>query len=212
MSRLADHDAGDRTLHNPFSTRRVRPGAMPYFFSGGIGTATILERLAGSAWRGEIVGPHGSGKSTLLATLLPAIEAAGRTPRLIALHDGQRRLPESLGRMPGLDARSLLVIDGYEQLGRWQRWRLARFCRRRGCGLLVTTHASVGLPTIVETGTTAELARQLIERLTPGERWIDDRELAACFAQHQGNLREVLFDCYDRYSQRQATEKKSAGD
>ena len=59
----------------------------------------LVERLAAFAWRGQIVGPHGSGKSTLLATLLPAIEERGRHPWLIALHDGQRRLPERLERM-----------------------------------------------------------------------------------------------------------------
>ena len=110
--------------HNPFATRHVRPGAIPYCFPPGIDAARLVERLAAAGWRGQIVGPHGSGKSTLLATLLPAIEGRGRHPRLIALHDGQRRLPERLERMPTLDEPTVIVVDGYEQLGLWWRWRL----------------------------------------------------------------------------------------
>jgi hypothetical protein len=191
--------------HNPFATRHVRPGAIPFCFPPGIGAGQLVERLAASGWRGQIVGPHGSGKSTLLATLLRAIEDCGRRPLLIALHDGQRRLPDRPERMAILDERAVIVVDGYEQLGLWSRWRLDRLCRRRGYGLLVTAHRSVGMPLVLDTFTTPELAEQLIDRLTHGEARIDRREIAARFLAREGNLREVLFDCYDLY------EKQSAG-
>ena len=166
--------------------------------------AWLVERLAAAAWRGQIIGPHGSGKSTLLATLLPAIEAIGRRPRLIALHDRQRQLPERLDRLSAVDERAVVIVDGYEQLGRWQRWRLDRLCRRRRCGLLVTAHRSVGLPQLLETFTTLELAEQLVDQLSPGEARIDRREIAARFLAREGNLRELLFDCYDLYQKRSA--------
>ncbi len=51
---------------NPFCTRRIRPGALPYFFPPGASIETILQRFQDFAGWGEIVGPHGSGKSTLL--------------------------------------------------------------------------------------------------------------------------------------------------
>jgi hypothetical protein len=190
--------------HNPFATRHVRPGAIPYCFPPGADAARLVERLAAAAWRGQIIGPHGSGKSTLLATLLPVIEGRGRRPRLIALHDGQRRLPERLERIRAVDERAVVVVDGYEQLGLWRRWRLDRLCRRRRCGLLVTAHRSVGLPLVFETVTTPALAEQLVNRLTQGEAPIDCREIAACFLARQGNLRERLFDCYDLYRRRSA--------
>ncbi len=66
--------------HNPFATRHVRPGAIPYRFAPGSAAEGVVERLAAADWQGQIIGPHGSGKSTLLATLLPAIESAGRHP------------------------------------------------------------------------------------------------------------------------------------
>jgi len=198
--------------HNPFATRHVRPGALPYRFPTGVDAARLVERLAASAWRGQIIGPHGSGKSTLLATLLPAIEASGRRPRLIALHDGQRRLPDRLERIPVADERAIIIVDGYEQLGRWHRWRLDRLCRRREWGLLVTAHRPVGMPTVLETATTVELAEQLVNCLTQGEEGIDRQEIAARFQARQGNLREVLFDCYDLHRRRSgATGASTAG-
>ena len=194
--------APNNVEHNPFATRHVRPGAIPYYFPAGVDARQLVERLAAAGWRGQIVGPHGSGKSTLLATLLKAIEDGGRHPVLIALHDGQRRLPEPLEQMPALNERAVIVIDGYEQLDVWSRWRLDWLCRRRHYGLLVTAHRSVGLPLVLETSTTPELAEQLVNRLTDGEGRIDRREIAARFLAREGNLRELLFDYYDLYQKR----------
>ena len=124
-----------RTLENPFCTRRVRPGAIPFLFPAGEDAETLVGRLRQNGWWGEIVGAHGTGKSALLATLIPRIELAGRQPLLVELHDGQRRLPLDLDRDSRLRPPTLLVVDGYEQLSRWRRWLLKRLCRRRGWGL-----------------------------------------------------------------------------
>ena len=59
-----------------------------------------------NGWWGEILGPHGAGKSALLATLIPAVERAGRRPVLVELHDGQRRLPLDLSCGRRLSPRS----------------------------------------------------------------------------------------------------------
>lgn len=191
---------------NPFSAGKTRPGAVPFRFPVGQSAAAIVARLAENAWRGEIVGPHGSGKSTLLAALVPALEEAGREPLLIALHDGERALPKNvLPRRPR--AATQVIVDGYEQLGALARWRLRRRCRRHGCGLLVTAHESVGLPTIAVTATTAELARELARHLGGPTLNLRDEEIDACFARHGGNLRETLFALYDLYEERTEKEK-----
>src|ERR1700752_1716028 len=78
---------------NPFATRWVRPGAVPYHFTDGTNAPGLIASLKANHWRGAIIGPHGSGKSTLLATLVPLIKAAGRHVRAISLHDRQRALP-----------------------------------------------------------------------------------------------------------------------
>jgi hypothetical protein len=69
---------------------------MPYVFPPGQNAESLVDRLGQCGWRAEIVGPHGSGKSALLAALTAAIERAGPRTVLVALHDGQRRLPLDL--------------------------------------------------------------------------------------------------------------------
>ena len=199
MNELCDPASAE----NPFSTRHVRPGAIPYRFPAGQSTAGLVERLRNNHWRGQIVGPHGSGKSALVAALVAGIERAGRPTLLIELHDRQRRLPLSPGRMRGLALGTVVVVDGYEQLALWRRLVLKRFCRRRGLGLVATSHESVGLPDLCRTTTSLPLAREIVEQLlgedpspvTPGE--VNER-----FKLHRGNMREILFDLYDLYERR----------
>jgi hypothetical protein len=184
---------------NPFATRYVRPGAMPYVFADGESAEGVVERLAAGRWRGQIVGPHGTGKSTLLAALDGPLRRAGRTPYTIALRDRQRRLPSGWSadvRQAGAD---LVVIDGYEQLAWASRVLVALRCRASGWGLLVTAHADVGLPMVARTGADLQSAEQLVARLTAGTRGIDAQTLGECFADSQGNIREMLFALYDRW-------------
>jgi energy-coupling factor transporter ATP-binding protein EcfA2 len=188
---------------NPFATRYVRPGAIPFRFEPGIGPQDLVDRLAAAGWRGQIVGPHGSGKSTLLATLLPLIESSGRHPLLITLHEGDRRLPVRLDRRIVPPQPAILVVDGYEQLGRWHRWRLDRRCQRQGWGLLATAHGGVGLPAVFETRATVQLAQQIVAELAPDQCAIEPAAIVASFHARAGNLREVLFDCYDLHRRRE---------
>jgi hypothetical protein len=187
---------------NPFSVRRVRPGAAPYLFPDGLDAAALVRRLAALGWWAAVVGPHGSGKSTLLASIAPAVAAAGRTPWQVALHDGRRWLPEPAWRdLGGLTPGDAVVamIDGYEQLGWWARRRLRRLCRRRGCGLFVTAHRPVGLPVLLRTDVSPETARRVINRLRPGREAPPEAELASRLKAWKGNFREVLFEMYDEH-------------
>ncbi|REK49102.1 MAG: hypothetical protein DWQ46_00935 [Planctomycetota bacterium] len=204
---------------NPFSSRAVRPGAMPFLCEAGadeprqqIALDELVDRLARSGNRGQIVGPHGSGKSTLLAALVPRLAERGQEVRAIALHDGQRRLPADFlkpvgefATVGGLEpdggaTHVLLVVDGYEQLAWRARWRLGRCCRRRGWGLLITAHRDMGLPAIWQTEVSLPLARRLVDRLLAHRSFgVDDAELAHLLTLHRGNMRSVLFDLYDRY-------------
>ncbi len=195
---------------NPFCTRRVRPGAIPFLFPAGQDGETLVRRLQENGWRGEIVGGHGSGKSALLATLTARIELAGQRVVLVELHDGQRRLPLDLNRDSRLQPPTVLLIDGYEQLSRWRRFLLKRHCRRRGLGLLVTAHASVGLPEVYRTAPTSELAERIVGQLMAGRLPpCTASELAEFLARRQGNLRETLFDLYDLYERRRSSSRHS---
>jgi hypothetical protein len=184
---------------NPFSTRFVRPGAIPFRFPEGEDAGTLVARLQRQGWWGQIVGPHGSGKSTLLAALLPELERRRAVVR-VELHEEDRRLPAAAW---SASAGEVLMVDGYEQLGWWSRRGVQGHCRRRGCGLQVTTHFDLGLPELYRTRVTPALARTLIEGLLTEEQrpLVADLDLERHLARHRGSLREVLFDLYDRYEE-----------
>jgi hypothetical protein len=188
---------------NPFATRWTRPGAIPFDFGGRCSVDELVRRLANCDWRGAIVGPHGSGKSTLVRTLIPALEAAGRGAVLITLCDGQKRLPLSLRRLDRQRGRSIVVIDGYEQLGRLPRWRLQSHCRRRGYGLLVTAHGHCGLPALFRTGPDLAMIERVVEQVLPphGGR-IRRSDLERAWRRHGENVRELLFELYDLFETR----------
>lgn len=204
---MNEHDQSAAT-ENPFCSRRVRPGALPFLFAPGQDAARLVDRLSRHGWWGQIVGPHGSGKSALLAALVPAIGRAGRRVLRVQLHDRQRRLPHDWKRVPDLDRSAVLTVDGYEQLGLWARVSLKRSCRRRGAGLLVTAHAPVGLPELFHATVNLELAQRIVVQLQRDHRpHITPGDVASRFAHHAGNMREILFELYDLYEKRQgATE------
>jgi hypothetical protein len=196
------NDAPSFPAENPFCTRRIKPGAVPYSFPPDAGFETILARLQNTAGWGEIIGPHGSGKSTLLAGLIPAIHAAGWRTQLIELHDAERRLPVNLRQIPETDSPFMLIVDGYEQLGRLSRFHLKRHCRRRGWGLIVTSHRPAGLPELFDTAVSPDLANHIVQELLKQSDYsISPQEIAARLARHEGNLRELLFDLYDSFEQ-----------
>ncbi|HEX4148756.1 MAG TPA: hypothetical protein VHY20_07205, partial [Pirellulales bacterium] len=136
-------------LSNPFATRYVRPGAIAYRWPPGESAAALVDRLAACGWWGEIAGPHGSGKSTLLAALVQPLQTAGRRVLMFTLEEGMRRLPAGRKRLAAASRETLVIVDGYEQLSAWARWALKFACRRRRCGLLVSTHRPSGLPLLL---------------------------------------------------------------
>ena len=64
--------------HNPFSSERIRPGALTYLTGEGESVDDLIDRLEGTGFRGQIVGPHGTGKSTLLADLAAELARRGK--------------------------------------------------------------------------------------------------------------------------------------
>lgn len=187
---------------NPFATRFTAPGKVPYLAEADI-YARLHEAWLRAGRAGAILGPHGCGKSTLLATLEDhwAREHEYRVT-LIALHDGERTLPNTIWQ-GDYQENDLLIIDGYEQLGWHARWALHRLRRRTSCGLLVTAHETTHLPTLqrVEPNYSAFLAvvRQLLEpRNDPrqAEEFLT-RHAAAAWQKAGGNARETLFRLYD---------------
>jgi hypothetical protein len=192
---------------NPFATRYVRPGRIAFLFPTSTSARQWIDQLARHAWWGQIVGPHGVGKSTLLHSLVPHLKAAGRHIVWITLRAGQRQIPASVRRTMRVGTpKDLVLVDGYEQLGWWPRRQLKRHCRRRGAGLLVTTHRRAGFPTSIELLGSLETVQQLTRHLLRNHGdVIDAAEVSHCYQQAEGNVRETLFALYDLYEQRRPT-------
>lgn len=188
---------------NPFATKFIRPGAIPYLFPRDANADSIVAQLQAQQWQGSIIGPHGSGKSSLLAALAPRLEAQGRVIVQQQLHGGQRALAWQPLKYREWTNRTLVVIDGYEQLSSWQRLLLKWRCYMRGAGLLVTAHQPIGLPVILTTKPSLELALGIVQQLLPES---DDRitpaDVAQAYTTHQGDLREMLLRLYDVFRAR----------
>lgn len=195
--------ASDR--HNPFSTRNVRPGVRSYLFSKGDSVGELIDRLEQFEWRAQIVGPHGSGKSTLVQSLRLLIHSAGKVTSVFELHDGQTRLQLDHAELASRGRESMLVIDGFEQLGWLTRRKIKSFCIKNQTGLLVTSHESVGLPTLFETSVSLETATSVVAQILASENAasvISSVDIQSLYNSHGGNLRDLLFGLYDLYERR----------
>ena len=96
----------------------------------------------------------------------------------------------------------MVAVDGYEQLTPFVQWQLKRACRHRRWGLLVTSHRDVHLPHLYRTLTHIDLAHQLVSYVLPdNETRVGPDLVAEIFRRHEGNLRDVFSDLYDRYEQ-----------
>jgi len=207
-------------IENPFSTSFVRPGKVPFLFAPGEDAGQLVQRLKLNGWWGQITGVHGAGKSTLLHSLKPHLEASQREIRWITLRGGQRRLQLESDEPAKWGAQTQLVIDGYEQLSWFSRWRLRRAAGRRGAGLLVTSHASAGLPLLIHVETPLVTVQKIVAHLLSqqpqslhlpapvgqadscgGPLEISAEAVKNCFLRHNGNIRETLFALYDLYEQ-----------
>jgi hypothetical protein len=203
MSLTPEQIASRLAERNPFATRSVRPGAIPYHFENGESLERMVARLQQHRWRGEIVGPHGSGKSTLVQSLIPVLEQAGRDVRQFKVQAGESRLPVSGADLKTWNGATQLIVDGYEQLGNWTRILINRICKGQGCGLMVTSHESTGLPLLARVAPSLTVTQAIVRKIQPCVPLrIHDQDVQISFQKHRGNIREVFFELYDLYEQR----------
>lgn len=96
----------------------------------------------------------------------------------------------------------ILCLDSWDELGNLARLLVTLQARLRGVRLLVTSHRTGLLPTLVRTRGTPAVLAGIVRRL-PGEAGLlNEADLAAAFARHHGNLRESLASLYDRIEER----------
>ena len=196
----------------PFCTRRIRPGAIPYYFPQGKSVETLVDKLEANGWDGQIVGPHGSGKSTLLAAMLPEIARRGKRLVHLELQDGVRELPLLLEEYELMDENTLLAIDGYEQLSYWARRRIRNRGKQQKFGTLILAHISYGYPNLYRTVSELRTAKRLVTRLLKNTVvYISDEMVEQQYHLCKGNIREMLFSLYDVYECAYRAAKMKAG-
>lgn len=191
------------TDRNPFATRFVRPGSIPYRLPAGESFDHLIARLRSSDWLGEVTGDHGTGKSTFVKTLIPFIQSAGRIVHFIQIQPGESRLPATDRDTNSWDGDTQIIVDGFDQVVAKDRKALESACRQRRSGLLVTTHKPTGLPTLFRTSPDVEILKVIVRDLqAETDRRVLDADVEASFMAKTGSIREALFDLYDLYEQR----------
>lgn len=225
---IFNHNASPTRVRpaNPFATRYVAPGKLPWIECG-TSIEQLVDRFQELGGRCQIIGPHGSGKSTLLEHLIPKLgyieyreNASEHTLKTAPFEDvphcdaqpvcwfSLRRgfsVMNSLKRfLQTQPLCGILVVDGAEQLGWWQRRRLVRWSQRTKSKLLLTAHRDLGLPDLWQTSVSASLAQQVVQQAylnalgsptVPDE--IEETQWALLLRKHKGNLRECLMELYD---------------
>lgn len=200
---------------NPFCTRYHAPGSLAFVFEPARGAASAAEcyaRFRSAGFRGEIAGPHGTGKSTLLRALEAQLKAHEHPTVAVMLQSDRRRMPVGWDRGPAEawafspGSRTVLILDGAEQLSRIDWWRVCWRVRSLGWGLLATTHRSQGLPVLYRTSVEPALAQDLVAAilaLNPNlPRLVDPSEAVPVLERSAGDLRETIFRLYDLYESR----------
>lgn len=176
---------------NPFTAARIH--ALPYSPQG-VSFEVLHERWNALGRRAAIVGSHGTGKSTGLKRLATDFEQQGFHVLCLTLNDEQTGFnPGELEALRALDTQTIVVLDGAEQLGTLGWFQFKRLTRKGG-GVLITTHQSGRLPTLLQTQTSPDLLKQLLVAL--GVTGWGDEQIVRLFERFEGNIRDIFHHLY----------------
>jgi hypothetical protein len=175
---------------NPFRTSRLLGLPAPW---NDAEPAALLARWHAAGRRGALVGPHGTGKTMRLRTLAALLAAEGWRVVWVQWHDDGTTTPANWrAALADADARSVVCLDGSENLGLLAAYRVRHYTRFAG-GLLATLHrASWSLPTLVRHAPDAELFVAHAATLAPG----CETTARAAFAAARGNAHEAFRALY----------------
>lgn len=202
---------------NPFASHRTE--SLRYRFPG-FCFENAIERLRELRWRGAILGPHGSGKTTLLLELYRRLKSDPSMPSeryclWVVPREKNVRLAQWHQIFSSVRAETILLVDGIERLSCFHRWQLLGLLPERLPiigppttirSIVATTHRRVGLPIWITSQPNCLVMEELLLELHPSASPAMLCEAGKLFVEKQGNVREVFWNLYDRYSQ-QSTER-----
>lgn len=192
---------------NPFSTRLTRPGQIASLNCGGhfLNPNDLIDRLQFLGGTAVIQGPHGSGKTTLLMHLSHELASRGDLVACVRLRSSRDALVvfrSIIRSRPG----TTLCLDSWEQAGFMLRKIIWLAVTVRRCGLLVTCHRPTTMPVLMQCQTSPLLLKRIVEQLPNHEQrrssLIHEADIQDAFLKCGGNIRESLYDLYDRFEQR----------
>jgi len=192
-------------FQNPFSTRFVQPGAIPWLATD-TSIDSLLFRLYDVGTRAIICGPHGRGKSTILSHLASVAQRKGLKVHCLRIRswiDAIRVMRVFATINP---KQSLVSVDSWERLG-FFGWFLCQFADFRGLCVVVTVHKRPwwnNWPVLLHMKADDKTFRLLVDELMTkyaGSKTIEfsGAMLRDVFQRHSGNLREGFFELYDHY-------------
>lgn len=188
---------------NPFATRFVRPGVLPPLdeHGGPVNVARLLESLPGPGRIAAIVGPHGHGKTTLLTAVARETAGTGRPVTQVCI-TGPTDVWQALVAVGQTRPGGLVCVDGWERM-RFGTAAAARWLAgRKGVGILVTTHAAGRLPVFARCASSPALLAAIVDRVPDHGGRIRAADIDAAHRLHRGDIREALYELYDRFEDR----------
>jgi predicted ATPase len=189
---------------NPFSTCNWQAGSIDYIFETGINIRVILERLSALGGVGQIVGSHGSGKSTLLESIAKFLIKNKLNVQKTTLNSIQKNLPQNFFlSLQKIDANTIYILDGYEQLSLLSKFRLRLMNWRNAGGFVFTTHKPVSfIPILYKTIAQPEIFQILVQNMTKNSNFkINNNQINQIFKESNGNFRNGFFKLYDLFEE-----------
>jgi len=177
---------------NPFRVDRVT--TLPYVGHDPIKLIARFERMG---YRGAILGPEGAGKSTLLRLIAERLSDAGVQVAILRLPGsatGSQR-KEAVSTCRTIPPATVLLFDGFEQLGFWQRRTVGRRLR-----LLVTIHRRCGIPPLSRCRPKEKTIRRLLPILLDEVSAETESAALRAFRIRRGDVRATFFDLYDAWA------------
>jgi hypothetical protein len=183
-----------KARNNPFSTGRTTN--LPYIFSDGNCIEDLCRKFGELNYRGAIVGPKGCGKSTLMREMRDVLSQENII-HYVYVNDSeplarneQKRIEAAL--CPG----SIVLLDGADMLG-YRQWKCFK---REVCkcakGMLIISHKSGLLPTLIECSGDLTVFKRFAAELLPYHQF-DESFLNSVYDKCKGNIRACFRILYD---------------